>query len=86
MTAEGITHLRGLPWGSDDVILIEGSVICDAVASHWQRIRGLDDVDAVRITPDLALTRERRSLAGIRVDDRGLPVLEKSRQWPLEEG
>jgi len=79
VTPAGITHVRGLPWQPDDVILIEGSVVCPAVAGRR------DGLDAVRVGADLSLTRDRATDATAPVDDRGLPVLQDSREWPLEE-
>jgi hypothetical protein len=85
VTQAGITHVRGLPWQPDDVILIEGSVVCRAVAGQWQLARELDGLGAVRVEADLSLARERATDAAAPVDGRGLPVLEESREWPLEE-
>jgi hypothetical protein len=85
VTPAGITHVRGLPWQPDDVILIEGSVVCRAVAGQWQLARELDGLDAVRVEADLSLTRKRATDAAPPVDGRGLPVLQDSREWPLEE-
>ena len=85
VTPAGITHVRGLPWQPDDVILIEGSVVCRAVAGQWQLARDLDGLGAVRVEDDMSLTRERATDAGAPVDGRGLPVLRDSREWPLEE-
>jgi hypothetical protein len=85
VTAAGVTHVRGLPWQPDDVILIEGSVVCRAVAGQWQLARALDALGAVRVEADLSLARERASDAAAPVDGRALPVLQDSREWPLEE-
>ena len=79
VTAAGITHVRGLPWHADDVILIDGSVVCRVAVSQPEGRH------AVRVDPDLSLIRERANFAAAPVDDRGLPALEESRQWPLEE-
>lgn len=79
VTRAGITHIRGLPWHQDDVILIDGSVVCRTAANRN------DGPDAVRVKPDLSLTRERVTMSAASVDARGLPVLEESREWPLEE-
>ena len=81
----GITHVRGLPWQSDDVVLVEGSVVCRAVAGAWQIARGLDQLGIVRIGPDLSLARDRSAIVAAPADVRGLPLLEGGRQWPLEE-
>jgi hypothetical protein len=80
VTAAGVTHIRGLPWEPDDVILIDGSVVCRTAAGQ------VEDRQCVRITPDLSLTRERTTLVAAPTDDRGLPALQDSQQWPLEEG
>ena len=77
--AVGVTHVRGLPWELDDVILIDGSVVCAAVAGQ------LEDRVVIRVKPDLSLTRERATISAVSADDRGLPVLAESHQWPLEE-
>ena len=79
VTASGISHVRGLPWQPDDVIVIDGSVVCQAAAGRN------DGLGAVRVKPDLSLTRERATISAASVDARGLPVLEESREWPLEE-
>jgi hypothetical protein len=84
ITAAGVTHIRGLPWQPDDVIVIERSVVCQVVAGQWQVARGLDDLGVLRVASDLSLTRERSAVAPAPVD-RGLPVLEDSREWALEE-
>jgi hypothetical protein len=85
ISAAGIAHVRGLPWGPDDAILIERSVVCQLVAGQWQLARGLDSLGVVRVAPDLSLSRERTTIELAPVDDRGLPALEDSHRWPLEE-
>jgi hypothetical protein len=85
ITTAGITHVRGLPWGTEDVVVIDGSVVSSAVAGHWQLARGLDDLGVLRVSPDLSLARERGTLEHASVDSRGLPLLDESHQWPLEE-
>ena len=85
VTASGITHVRGVPWGPDDVIVVEHSVVCQAVAGSWQRARGLDALRVVKVEPDLSLTRERTSSRRADQDGGELPVLEDPHMWPLEE-
>ncbi|HEU5203970.1 MAG TPA: hypothetical protein VFU17_06695 [Candidatus Limnocylindrales bacterium] len=85
VTAAGITHVRGLPWEPDDVVLIDGSIVCAVVAVQWQRSRGAEDVGLVRVGVNLSLERERKSIEFDAVDGRGLPVLEDAHQWPLEQ-
>jgi hypothetical protein len=82
VTASGITHVRGLPWGEDDVVLVDGSAICNVVAGQWQLARQLDDLGVVRVATDMSLTRDRTSVGGTHG---ALPALEDSHQWPLEE-
>ena len=84
VTAAGIAHVRGLPWEPDDVILVEGSVVCQVVAGQWQLAYGLVDLGVVRIAPDLSLARERTTLDRASIDGRGLPALQDSHEWPLE--
>jgi len=67
------------------VVVIDGSVVSSAVAGHWQLARGLDDLGVLRVSPDLSLARERGTLQRASVDSRGLPLLDESHQWPLEE-
>lgn len=85
ITGAGITHVRGLPWQSDDVVLIEGSVVCQVVADAWHVARGLEHTGIVRIAPDLSLARDRSAIVAAPADGRGLPVLDHASQWPLEE-
>lgn len=85
ITGTGISHVRGLPWDRDDVVLIEGSVVCHVVAAAWQAARGLERPGIVRIAPDLSLARDRSPLVAAPADGRGLPVLDDAREWPLEE-
>jgi hypothetical protein len=85
VTAAGITHVRGLPWDQDDVVLVERSIVCQVVAAQWQIARALDALGVVRVAPDLSVARERTAVALARVDARGLPVLDDAQQWPLEE-
>jgi hypothetical protein len=80
VTAEGVTHIRGLPWDPDDVVLIERSVVCEVVARESPVRRWL-----IRIASDLSLARDRIAISSPPIDLRGLPVLEDSHQWPLEE-
>ena len=79
VTSAGITHVRGLPWQPDDVVLIDHSVVCRVVAGQ------LEGREVVRVEPDLSLAREQATFAAVTIDARGLPVLEDSHQWPLEE-
>jgi hypothetical protein len=85
ITAAGITHVHGLPWHMDDVIDIERSVVCEAIAGQWQLARGAGDLGVVRVRPDLSLTRDRTRTWAVQVDERGLPVLGDAHQWALEE-
>jgi hypothetical protein len=85
VAAAGITHVRGLPWEPDDVVLIDGSVVCAVVAVQWQLGRGAEDLGVLRVAVNLSLERERRSIERVPVDGRGLPLLEDAHQWPLEE-
>ena len=85
ITRAGVTHVRGLPWGREDVVLIDGSVVSSVVAGHWQLARGLAALDVVRVQSDLSLARERGKLESAPVDGRGMPLLDDSQQWPVEE-
>lgn len=85
ITGAGISHVRGLPWQPDDVVLVEGSVVCQVVAGAWQAARGSEEPGIVRIAPDLSLVRDRFAIVAAPADGRGLPVLEDAREWPLEE-
>ena len=85
ITAAGITHVRGLPWDQDDVVLIDGSVVCAVVAVQWRLSRGAEDLGVVRVPVNLSLERERKSIERAPVDARGLPLLENAHQWPLED-
>lgn len=85
VTGAGITHVRGLPWDTDDVILIDGSVVCEVIAGQWQRARELDTLGAIRVAADLSLTRDRTTVDPASGDPGGLPALADSQEWPLEE-
>jgi hypothetical protein len=85
VTAAGVTHVRGLPWQSDDVIVVDRSVVCQVIAGHWLKVRELRDVGVVRVEPDLSLTPKRANAWLAPFDEDGLPVLKDARRWPLEE-
>jgi hypothetical protein len=79
VTSRGIEHVAGRPWERDAVILLERSVICEAVAGS-----SAGDVAALHISLSLELTwdpvaRERTPTAD------GLPQLVGGRSWPLDE-
>jgi hypothetical protein len=81
ITAGGVEHVRGLPWGPNDMLLLEGSAVCAAVASR-RRPRGafvvaLDLSWRISAPPDSGLT--------VAVDERGVPILDDAQEWPLEE-
>jgi hypothetical protein len=85
ITVSGVAHVRGLPWDRDDVVLVDGSVVCAVVAVQWQLSRGAEDLGVVRVAVNLSLERERKGIELAPVDGRGMPVLEDAHQWPLEE-
>ena len=84
VTASGVTHVR-LPWEPDEVIVVEHSVVCQAVAATWQLARGHDALGVIRVKPDLSLERERPASWAADEDGGELPVLEDPQVWPLEE-
>jgi hypothetical protein len=85
VTAAGVTHIRGLPWQPEDAILIETSVVSAVITAGWQSRLGLDDIDVVRVGPDLSLSRDRTTVPTASMDAHGLPVLANGHRWELEE-
>jgi hypothetical protein len=85
VTPDGVTHVRGLPWDQDAVVLIDGSVVCAVVAGQWRLGRAAETLAVVRVAADLSLERERRAIELPPVHGRGLPMLDDAHQWPLEE-
>jgi hypothetical protein len=81
VTADGISHVRGMPWTADGVIVVAGSAVCRAVAGSGRRVG--DRITVFRIGVDLALARDTLELTNGEGD--GLPVLSGARTWPLEE-
>jgi hypothetical protein len=82
VTANGIDHIRGMPWVADGVIVLAGSAVCRAVAGTG---RGVGDrVPVLRIGADLTLVGDTMKLTTAEVGD-GLPVLSGAMSWPLEE-
>lgn len=83
ITAAGVEHLRGLRWAEDAVVLIEGSMVADAVMARTPGDGG------VGIAIDLALTCrplvEGWRPPALRIDARGLPILADGEEWPLED-
>jgi hypothetical protein len=49
VTGAGITHVRGLPWEPDDVVLIDDSIVSQAIAGDWVRSRRLTRVGIVTV-------------------------------------
>jgi hypothetical protein len=85
VTAAGISHVRGLPWDPDDVVILRDSVVSQAIAGKWVLSRRLNRVGVVTVAPDLSLTRERTTIWLAPMDGEGLPVLKDWQRWPLEE-
>jgi len=85
VTGAGVMHVRGLPWEPDDVVLIDESVVSQAIAGDWVRSRRLNRVGMVTVETDLSLRREHTTIGVAPVDGEGLPVLDDSQRWPLEE-
>ena len=81
VTADGISHIRGMPWEADRVIALVGSAVCQAVAGAGRRVG--DRVPVLRIGLDLSLARDTLELTTDPGD--GLPVLSGAASWPLEE-
>jgi hypothetical protein len=74
-----------MPWDPDDVVILRGSVVSQAIAGKWVLSRRLNRVGVVTVAPDLSLTRERTTIWLAPMDGEGLPVLKDWQRWPLEE-
>ena len=81
VTAAGISHIGGMPWAADGVIVVAGSAVCEAVAGSGRHVG--DRIPMLRIGADLALARD--TLEVTNDGGGGLPVLADAMSWPLEE-
>jgi hypothetical protein len=84
VTAVGVGHVVALPWDRDAVVLVDGSVVCQAAAMAG--VLGIGATDALRIGPDLSLARTTAAIDPRVVTVDGLPALDGGTTWPLEEG
>jgi hypothetical protein len=78
VTANGVEHVRGVPWDVEGVVIVERSSLSTAAASSGGR-------PCVRIGPDLSIHPgfvERSELRPASPD--GLPLLDGATDWPLE--
>jgi hypothetical protein len=80
VTDGGLRHVRGLPWTTSSVVLVEGSVIASAAAT---RILGGSVAHGVRITLELDVVAINETVS-LEVDADGLPVFSDAATWPLE--
>lgn len=78
--ADGIEHVRGLPWDPDAVVLVEGSPGSAAAASLGAK----NSVPCVRIRLDLTMEFGRLENGDVAQTEEGLPILEEGERWPLE--
>ena len=82
VTTRGIEHVRGLPWAPATVVLVEGSAVCEAIAASSRPVAA----EVLRVGLDLALSRVRLApKARPSVSPDGLPWLDQSASWPLDE-
>ncbi len=83
--ADGVTHVVGLPWDPDGIVLVEGSSVALAAAAAPPRASAARTV--VRVGLDLAVSSSPKAVAepGVHRTPDGLPVLADALTWPLEE-
>jgi hypothetical protein len=98
--ASAVVHVVGLPFGADDILLVDGSPTSLAAAIHAlggpRTASGAVQARCHVVTAELTLaasdevvarTADDRWRIGdreIRVDGDGCPVLTRGRSWPLE--
>jgi hypothetical protein len=86
ITERGIQHVRGIAWPAGSVLLVQGSTIAAAAAARFRATAAADIGDVVEVSLDLEL---RASSVGrdvqATIDGDGLPLLDDSETWPLEE-
>ncbi len=81
VTSTGVDHVRGLPWSSDVIVIVDGSAVCRAIAASQQRA----DLDALDIGPTLSLKRIRVTPDPADVTSDGLPALGGGTTSALDE-
>ncbi len=79
VTTAGVTHVIGLPWAPDDIVLVDGSTVCLAATPADGRPFG-----SLRISLDLELRRTSEPPDAFTRDHLGLPRLDGGTSWPLE--
>jgi len=86
VTAAGIEHVRGLPWSSDSVLIVEGSTIAAAAAAHGLRHVAAAGTTVMRpaVIVDLGLAVRSGDVSIAAVDGDGIPLLTDAKTWPLD--
>jgi hypothetical protein len=87
ITGTGIRHVRGIAWPDGSVLLVEGSPIAAAAAARFRATRAPDAGRLLEVTLDLELRAIDAPLRGpaAGIDGDGLPMLDDSESWPLED-
>ena len=68
-----------------DVVLIDASIVSQAIAGYGVRSRRLIRVGMVTVETNLSLKRGHTTMGVAPVDGEGLPVLNDWQRWPLED-
>jgi hypothetical protein len=80
--ADGVRHLRALPWSDRSIVLVDGSIVARTAAASLGSVAE----SAIVVGVDLSLTERavtsRDGETAPATD--GLPVLEDGESWPLE--
>jgi hypothetical protein len=86
ITVGGVAHIRGLPWSSAGVVLVEGSVAAGTAAAVFAD-RAAATIPAIHVRADLSLANQAVRPIDLPhgVDPDGLPVLDAGVTWPLDE-
>ena len=85
VTAAGVEHVRGLPWSTDAVLLVEDSTIAAAAAAHalGHVVAAGTSVMRPAVIVNLGLAVRSGDVSITAVDGDGLPRLADSQTWSI---
>jgi hypothetical protein len=86
VSADGVRHLRGLPWHPDGTLHVAGSAVAAAAADWLVRRLGRQPSTEMDVDLDLGWHARERGGRGPEavVGEDGLPALADARSWSLE--